>query len=333
MTLARRISAWALWACGVVLVTYGATQYDEGLWAFLDQTLGGVAFGLVGLVLSTKTDNLVGWLLLGVQVGFGISLLGHEGPVMVLLAAILLVFPSGHVPSKRWRIAVVALLFAGASALFDAVVGFNDDYSWFIFMGLVVPVLIASAVRVLNDYRRAEGDTRQQLKWLAWVLLVGGLILLASMVPLPYIDDAHDLAGVILTVGSPIAIGLAVLRYRLYEIDRIISRTVSYSLVVGIIALLVAVLALLIGTMFSEPWVVAATTLGVAAVFSPLQRRVQAWVDRRFNRSKYDHESVARRFTSSLRERTDFDEVVNGWVTVVTQTMQPTKIGVWTRTS
>lgn len=327
----RRITAWVVWAGGLIIVAYGSTQSHDGMWALLAQALGGAVFGLVGLVLATRTDNVVGWLFLGAQVGFGLGLLGETGPVVVVMAAILLVFPSGHVPSRRWWIAIAALCLAAAGALLDALVGLGDDYSWFVFVGLAVPVLIPSAVRIVNDYRRAEGDTRQQLKWLAWVLLLGGLVLAASTIPLPYVDDAHDLAGVILLVGSPIAIGLAVSRYRLYDIDRIISRTVSYSLVVGIIGALVAVLALSIGTRFDEPWVVAGTTLGVAATFNPLRRRVQGWVDRRFNRTKYDHEQVAQVFSSTLRNRTDFEDLVDSWLSVVSETMEPAKIGVWTR--
>jgi uncharacterized membrane protein YbhN (UPF0104 family) len=134
-------------------------------------------------------------------------------------------------------------------------------------------------------------------------------------------------------VAIPVSIFLAITRYRLYDIDRLISRTITYALVVGVLITAVAGLATVVGTQFEEPWVVAATTLGVAAIFNPLRRRVQVWVDRRFNRSKYDAERVMDEFAGSLRDEVDGDEVVDGWVQAVTETMQPSAMGVWVRGS
>ena len=331
--MARRSVAWLMWVVGAASVAYGMTVTEDGSWSIFQQVLGGLAFGVVGLVLATRTANVVGWLCLALQITFGLSLAGSSTPLMVVVAGVLLVFPSGKIPSPRWRFAVGALAVAGVAALADTLGLIDDTYSWLAFMGVVVPLMIASAVRIISDYRRAEGEIRRQLKWLAWVLIVGGAVLAISMIPLPYIDEAHDLAGVILLIGSPIAIGFAVTRYRLYEIDRIISRTVAYALVVGILALVVAILALGVGAQFDQPWVVAATTLGVAAAFNPLRRRLQGWVDKRFNRAKYDVERVADVFAASLRQEVDPTEVVDGWIGVVAETMQPRVIAVWTRVS
>jgi hypothetical protein len=124
---------------------------------------------------------------------------------------------------------------------------------------------------------------------------------------------------------------VAILRYRLYEIDRIISRTVTYALVVGLLVLAVAGVATLVGSRFDDPIVVAATTLAVAAVFNPLRKRVQGLVDRRFNRSLFDSGRVMDDFAASLRERVDQIEVIDGWTGVVSQTMQPSTLGVWIR--
>lgn len=147
-------------------------------------------------------------------------------------------------------------------------------------------VITSSAARIFNDYRRATGQMRQQLKWLAWVLMVGGILLLISMARLALLRDANQLAGLVLIVGSPIANGIAVTRNRLYEIDRIIWRTVTSTLVLAVLAGGVAVIATIVSAQFESPLVVAVTTLGVAAASTPLHRRIQHWVDGRFNRSK-----------------------------------------------
>jgi hypothetical protein len=160
-------------------------------------------------------------------------------------------------------------------------------------------------------------------------------VLLVSIVPLPAITELelHNLAGVILIVGSPVAIGFSVTKYRLYDIDRIISRTVAYGIVATLLAMLVAAVAAVVGTSFDDPLIVAATTLAVAACFNPLRARVQKLVDRRFNRSRYDAQRVADEFAVSLRNRTDGRELVDGWIGVVNDTMQPSSIAVWTRSS
>jgi uncharacterized membrane protein YbhN (UPF0104 family) len=134
-------------------------------------------------------------------------------------------------------------------------------------------------------------------------------------------------------MAIPAAIGVAITRYRLYEIDRLISRTVSYLLVIGLLvgvyAGLVALLQVFVPS--DNPLVVAASTLAVAALFNPVRKRIQDWVDRRFNRSRYDAERVMDSFASTLRDRVEVGDVVDGWVGVVSETMQPTAVGVWIR--
>jgi len=130
-----------------------------------------------------------------------------------------------------------------------------------------------------------------------------------------------------------VAVAIGVLRYRLYEIDRIISRTVGYLLVVALLgAVFFGVVTTLSSVLPTESQLaVAASTLAVAALFNPLRRRVQEWVDRRFNRSRYDAQRVMERFAGSLQGRLDHDGVVEGWVEVVAETMQPEAISVWVR--
>ncbi|MFZ0015361.1 MAG: hypothetical protein WAL25_14735 [Acidimicrobiia bacterium] len=333
----RRWPALFLWMLGVVCVYYGWSNAVEGLWTQLQLGLGGLAFGFVGLLLSLRSGVAMGWLFLGAQALMGLSLAFSDLAfgLLILLAAVLLLFPSGRLPSRRWVWAVVVLAVAASFwVVFDVLALVeDDDVSWAVSFVLSTVVLVASAVRIFNDYRHALGQTRQQLKWLAWVLAVGGFLLALSAFGVAFLRDSHQLAGVVLFVGAPVAIGFAVARYRLYDIDRIISRTVTYALVVGVLVAAVTAIAALVGTRFESPLVVAATTLGVAAVFNPLRTRVQRLVDRRFNRSTYDHEQVVHGFTSTLQDEVDMTGLLDGWVEVVSETMQPREVGVWTRIS
>jgi amino acid transporter len=137
--------------------------------------------------------------------------------------------------------------------------------------------------------------------------------------------------GPLVFTGALIAIALAVLRYRLYEIDRIISRTVSYSLVVALIAAVffsaVTLLSSLLPT--DSPLAVAGSTLAVAALFNPARERIQSWVDRRFNRSRYEAQQVADRFTSEIQDQTDVDSLASGLCVVVEDTLRPVGLGIW----
>jgi len=193
-------------------------------------------------------------------------------------------------------------------------------------------------VGLIVRFRRSEGIERLQMKWLVLAVSFLVFVFALSIEPIRIGVGLNDtiLLGVLLGLAYssiPIACGLAVLKYRLYEIDRIISRTVSYALVVGLlVAVFSGVVTLTTSLLQVESdLAVAASTLAVAALFNPLRKRVQGWVDRRFNRSKYDHERVMDEFTGSLRDRVDPDGVVEGWVGVVTETMQPSAVSVWVK--
>ena len=192
---------------------------------------------------------------------------------------------------------------------------------------MIVPAFASAVVR----RRRSTGIERQQLKWFVVAMPLMVLSFLLSFDVFGLAKTINDVLSSAALCGVWLSIGVAVLRYRLYEIDRIISRTVTYAIVAGLLVGGTALAATLVGTRFESPLVVAATTLGVAAVFNPLRRRVQAIVDRRFNRSKYDAERLMDRFSGSLRDRHDADGVVSDWVGVVSETMQPASVGVWVR--
>jgi hypothetical protein len=137
----------------------------------------------------------------------------------------------------------------------------------------------------------------------------------------------------LLWVIIPLSVAVAILRYRLYDIDRVISRTMSYVIVIVLLALVYALgvtgLTTLLDT--DSPLVVAGSTLAVAALFNPVRRRIQDVIDRRFNRARYDAQNVMDRFAGTLRDRLDVNELSVGWRDVVTETMEPTAVSVWIR--
>jgi hypothetical protein len=204
--------------------------------------------------------------------------------------------------------------------------------TWFVSERGFVVVIVVIAASILSlgiRWRASNGIERHQYRW-----LLMGALLFASIIGIGQIAPVSGLAGftwVVAGAAIPATVGIAVSRYRLFEIDRIISRTVSYALVVGLLGLIVAGVATVAGAQFEQPLVVAGTTLGVAALFNPVRRRTQAWVDRRFNRSRYDAERVMDDFAGSLRNRVDAEGVVAGWTGVVSETMQPSSVGVWVR--
>jgi MFS family permease len=223
--------------------------------------------------------------------------------------------------------------------------GIQSAEAAFNLLGAVVaPVLgvltILSAASIVVRFRRTRGVERQQLKWftyaavlsvLAW--LVFALTGLQEQLPsaLEYIVGAIFLAGV------PVAIGIALLRYHLYDIDRLIRRTLVYGVLSALLGAVYAGTVLLLGQLFggigAEPpsWVVAGATLAVAALFGPARHRVQQVVDRRFNRRRYDAAKTIERFSVRLRDQVDLDTLTAELLAVVDQTVEPTKATLWLR--
>ena len=186
-------------------------------------------------------------------------------------------------------------------------------------VGLVTLAAIAGAwvVRLLLRYRGSTGELRQQLKW----LISGGGVCVAGFLISILLNSAHSepwyaiaQAAPFSIAALPLAVGVGVLKYRLYEIDRLISRTISYLLVTGVLVGVFAGIVLLATRVlpFSSPVGVAASTLAAAALFNPLRRRVQGLVDRRFNRTRYDAETVIAAFGDRLRGAVDLESVQAG---------------------
>ena len=194
-------------------------------------------------------------------------------------------------------------------------------------MGLAVGYQVVS-------WRRSAGERRQQLNW----LMAGGAAALVSFIAAVFASAAHgawQVVGDVLVIGLaalPAAIGVGILKYRLYEIDRIISRTLAYAIVTGLLVGVYAGLVLLARQVLTvdSPVAVAASTLAAAALFSPLRRRVQRVVDRRFNRVRYDGERTVEAFAARLKDAVDLDMIRADLAGVVNRALEPTHVLVWT---
>jgi MFS family permease len=258
------------------------------------------------------------------------------------IAAVLLVFPTGR-PVGWWRVLLIGPIAGTVSCALGAAIIWGETISSLttyevdgyplIDAAFIVGFITAlpATVSVFARYRKAESVERQQIKWLLAATSLFAVAYISGAVT----DDSNDFSWWILSAAlaaMPISILFAVLRYRLYEIDRIVSRTVSYVIVIGVLAAVYLAGLSLLSSLFSgSPLSVAASTLAAAALFTPVRRRVQAWVDRRFNRSRYDTEKVMDRFSASLRDGVDGSEMMRGWIGVVSETMQPSLVSVWVR--
>jgi hypothetical protein len=275
---------------------------------------------------------------------------------------LLLLFPDGRLPSPRWRpvawvsgatIGVLVVVFVLGPATLDS----NPNVANPLAIEAMAPLLdvilavlpllplcmLACAVSLVLRFRRSRGIERLQVKWLASAAAFTASVYLLMMLlswrytvserPTPPWLDTLGNFSVLTFLAIPIAIGIAVLRYGLYGIDRLISRTLSYALISG---MLLVVYLLLVTTVSriapsSNSLAVAASTLTVAALFQPLRRRVQTVVDRRFNRARYDADRTVEAFTRTLRQEVDLDAVRAGLIRAVHDTLQPTTARLWLR--
>jgi hypothetical protein len=278
-------------------------------------------------------------------------------PIIFALPAIVL-FPDGRV-SRRWR--RLLYVYVGAAILFmclafagQIVYGAsgrivvdvrgalpNDDGGPVAGAGWVlVPFFlgcwIAFVWHQVNAWRSSAGVRRAQLKWMA----AGSAVLVVSCVVILMFGDGSTvgsrIAADLATIGigvMPVAIGVAILRFRLYEIDRIISRTLSYALLTALLLGTFAGIVLLTTRVlpFSSPVAVAVSTLAAAALFNPLRRRVQRVVDHRFNRARYDRDALVARFGARLRDAVDSDTVVAELAGAAASSVEPAHISIWVR--
>jgi tryptophan-rich sensory protein len=329
-----------------------------------------IAFAVVGALVAARTGNLLGWLLLGTGAGAAVVLVlracaervpaaGLPGAAWVawvftvvlwvtapLLVLPLLLFPDGRLPSPRWRPVVWVVIIDWLAlmvcpALSD--VNFSSNFPRLRDpVMLVAPlgtaynlaevvwtlVFLAGAAAMIVRFRRSGFEQRLQLKWFMYASAVAAVIVLAASQfggndPLAAFEIAFTLI--------PVAVGIAILKYRLYDIDRIISRTLAYAIVTGLLVGVYTGLVLVATQVFGlhTPVAVAAATLAAAALFNPLRRRVQHVVDRRFNRVRYDADQTVAAFAAQLRDAVDLDAVRADLVAVVNSAVEPAHISVW----
>jgi hypothetical protein len=285
-------------------------------------------------------------------------------PGIALLALSILLFPDGEIPPGRWRLPLgvfavgcVVWLLAAYGIAIDAVVSNRvqvdptgnlrlEDHAtgawawWSVYQGVfffvILAIGIAWVVAQIPGYRRATGVRRAQLKWL---MLGAATALVGAVVTFTHssgsgIQIAIGFAGTVALLGLPLGIGIGILRYRLYDIDRLISRTLSYALLTGLLVGVFAGLVLLTTRVlpFSSPVGVAASTLAAAALFTPLRSRLQRLVDRRFNRARYDAEATVAAFGARLRDAVDVETVLGELAGAAAQSLEPAHVTVWTRT-
>ncbi len=329
-------------------------------WVLLGVTfffaLDAVASGYAYLDYRLHDGQLpVGWL--------GVLLAPSWAPAVVLAGLSLLLFPDGRVPSSRWRpmlwayLALGALWLGGAFVIsagaiishrvsIDSSGGLTSlDYpagstAWWgavqaVFFPAVAVCWVAWLIGQVLSFRRSSGELRLQLKW----LLSGAAVFIAAAIALVWISNPAglwrviDVLAAIGVLALPVSIGFGILRFRLYDIDRIISRTLAYAIVTGALVAVYAGLVLLITQVFGfhTPVAVAASTLAAAALFNPLRHWVQRAVDRRFNRARYDADQTVAAFAGRLQDAVDLGTVRADLVTVVHQALEPAHVTVWTR--
>jgi hypothetical protein len=389
--------AWSLWALAValtalslVLLVLNLAQPDTHVFDWwLGNALVVIDVTVGAIVASRRPENPVGWLLClsGVSVSTSsftsqyaiYALLARPGslpagealawiaawqlPVMIgLQVSYLLLFPTGQLPSRRWRwlawlivaFVVVGVILSAFSS--DAYLGSLDPirnplgiegftYFWTALLYTVSPLLfVAVALSVFVRLRRAVGIERQQIKWFAYAAALFAMAIILNVVTLAidaprWVEWANLVIFPFAGTAVPIAIGIAILRYRLYDIDLLINRTLVYgSLTVSLavvyfggVTVTQAIFRALTGQEEQPQLAIVVSTLVIAALFNPLRRRIQSFIDRRFYRSKYDARKTLEDFSVKLREETDLDALNGDLVGVVRETMQPAHVSVWLR--
>jgi hypothetical protein len=390
--------AWALCAltllvlaASLVLILLGLSATQAAVpWRGQAISLVGVVGApiLGGLIASRRSRNLYGWLWLGFGLGLALQQLAASygaygrvvepgtlvaplsvsevlslgGPISLGLAPFLvLLFPTGRLPSHRWRpLAWIAALSGTVIVILDLFYNNADKVGGIVTTTVVAAVFVTfgaiavAAFSLVVRYRRARGVEQQQLKWVAFAAVLIACILVGQQLSwLAALLKVYLLGGKLLPPGQSLenlldvasnvclyaAVGIAILRYRLYDIDIIINRTLVYGTLTVSLALIyfggVTATQALFQTLTGQPRLpqlaVVVSTLAIAALFNPLRRRFQDFIDRRFYRRKYDAARTLEAFASKLREETDLDSLNTELLSVVRATVQPEHVSLWVR--
>jgi hypothetical protein len=342
--------------CGVVGLLVARRQPGNPLgWLLL-----GIALCLI--LATDGSEYAVLRYRLGYHLPLGLPALAVNqlwGPGLELFGLVVLLFPDGKLGSRWWRAALwgylgvyvlsvlslavaTGLAFAqhpvrvdntGGLTATDNPVGWYAAVSHATLLAELV-FIVAFIARQVLSWRRSSGERRQQLKWLA-----SGAAVMVAAAFLAFSQSSSSATGWQVVSGLgwftfaalPVSIGVAILKYRLYDIDRIISRTLAYALVTGLLVGVYAGLVLLATEVlgFTSSVAVAAATLAAAALFSPLRRRVQRVVDRRFNRARYDADQLVAEFQTRLKDAVDLDAVAAQLTGVMQNALEPAHVGLW----
>jgi hypothetical protein len=316
--------------------------------AFMAVVLAGITFIAGGT--ATLSAPAAPWALLLVGVAYGPS-------SSALILAAMLLFPDGRLAGRRWRLPVLIVLLRVAASTVAWVlrpgpfgpglpvnpIGIEalpvDAMTWLFALdpiGIVLLGLMGAASLVVR-YLRGSAEVRAQLKW-----LIVSVAPVALITPISFSDadqtttSLPDLLSAVALLLVSVAIGISILRYRLYEIDRLISRGVSWAVLTGLLVAVYAGAVLLLegvlgGVTQGETVAVAASTLLAAALFQPLRRRVQSMVDHRFNRARYDAERTAASFAAVLRDEVELANVRSALQATVASAIRPHGVAVWIR--
>ena len=385
----KRAAAWTLLAiyvalaAGAVALTIFQGASSDGLGA-----LGFAAFAGVGTLIALRQPrNAVGWILLGIAIAFAAGEAGQSyaeersNPAHVAVAWVTnwttnvwfslaliflpLLFPHGHLPSRRWRpvlwlgVAALVLAVAGTAlapgplelrdgAGIDNPLGLRGsvheaaDFLSTVFQGVAV---VLAAASVVVRFRHARGAERQQLKWFAYVGVMTAVCLFVAVLVGSVLRADSDvfsatavvfwLAGLaLLAFGLPAATGIAILRHRLYDVDVVIRRTLVYGVLTATLGATYLGLVVLVGLAVGESsFAIAASTLAVAALFRPARAHIQAGVDHRFYRGRYDAAQTLAAFGVRLRDELDLEALGADLRGVVHDTVQPAHVTLWLRSA
>jgi hypothetical protein len=353
---------------GTVLL-FGGGDFSRVVWGLPGASgLWALGFSVAGFPITRRhPDNPVGWCLMVAGVASGVAVLGTgvpysgdlNGPVLLLmnfwvvsvgaLCTTVVLFPSGSPPSRWWWAFLGVVWVSGSLEYFKAF----PTSPGFAFLperldALAVPTNIVfqtflgvQFLSLLARWRRSEPVERLQLKWVVYGVTLAAStalfveVVLANLVPVLYLPGTFVLSIAVLVI--PAGIGMAMLRYRLYDIDVVINRTFVYGSLTAMLALVYvgSVVALQYAfraiTGGNSQLAVVASTLAIAALFNPLRRRIQALVDRRFYRSKYDARKTLEAFGARLRDETDLNTLGDGLVAVARESVQPAHVSLWLR--
>ena len=380
--------AWALCgltllvlAASLLLILFGwSTPLPQGATPWRDQAI--YLLGLVGapilgaLIASRRPRNPYGWVWLGFGSGLIVqqaarsyaayerwvepgSLVAPQTIVQVfglgnqaalcLAPFLLLLFPTGRLPSRRWR--PLAWISALSGVTITVLVFFfdrPDEVGGLVFLAAAIAVFailvtfVLSAISLVIRYRRSRGTERQQLKWFALAAVFAVFVFALGSVfsfEVVFGETLWNLLNAVANLCLYAAVGIAILRYRLYDIDIIINRTLVYGpltaslamVYLGGVATTQALFRALTGQDRLPQLAVVVSTLAIAALFAPLRRRIQNFIDRRFYRRKYDAARTLQEFSAKLRDEADLDELSGDLVRVVRDTMQPEHVSLWLR--